>query len=195
MSKLPRGMSVREVVKALERAGFYIKRQKESHIVLRRDSSKAMELNKTYFDRKREEYDRLREYCKKHNTPEAEVDRLIERLKSYKQPPVRGEVVKCSKCGRQILFEQLLIGVDPTAETIATCWECLDDKARERTKKLNHTVRGELGKCGKCGRKLLIEQCLIGIDHTLKIISVVCWGCLDDKSKERAKEFYHIKVE
>ena len=38
MTKLPRGMSGREVVKALQRAGFYIKRQKGSHIVLRRDN-------------------------------------------------------------------------------------------------------------------------------------------------------------
>lgn len=38
MSKLPRGMSGKEVVKALQRAGFYVKRQKGSHIVLRRDS-------------------------------------------------------------------------------------------------------------------------------------------------------------
>ncbi len=38
MTKLPRGMSGKEVVKALEKAGFYIKRQKGSHIVLRRDS-------------------------------------------------------------------------------------------------------------------------------------------------------------
>ena len=38
MSKLPRGMSGKEVVKALQRAGFYVKRQKGSHIVLRRDN-------------------------------------------------------------------------------------------------------------------------------------------------------------
>jgi predicted RNA binding protein YcfA (HicA-like mRNA interferase family) len=38
VSKLPRGLSGKEVVKALEKAGFYIKRQKGSHIVLRRDS-------------------------------------------------------------------------------------------------------------------------------------------------------------
>ena len=37
MTKLPRGLSGREVVKALGRAGFYLKRQKGSHIVLRRD--------------------------------------------------------------------------------------------------------------------------------------------------------------
>ncbi len=38
MSKLPRGMSGKEVVKALEKAGFYTKRRKGSHIVMRRDS-------------------------------------------------------------------------------------------------------------------------------------------------------------
>ena len=36
MTKLPRGMSGREVVKALEKAGFYIKRQKGSHTILQR---------------------------------------------------------------------------------------------------------------------------------------------------------------
>ena len=38
MTKLPRGMSGKEVVKTLERAGFYTKRRKGSHIVLRRDN-------------------------------------------------------------------------------------------------------------------------------------------------------------
>ncbi len=38
MSKLPRGMSGKKVVKALQRTGFYIKRRKGSHIVLRRDN-------------------------------------------------------------------------------------------------------------------------------------------------------------
>jgi predicted RNA binding protein YcfA (HicA-like mRNA interferase family) len=37
MSKLPRGLSGRQVRRALERAGFYLKRQKGSHMVLRRD--------------------------------------------------------------------------------------------------------------------------------------------------------------
>jgi predicted RNA binding protein YcfA (HicA-like mRNA interferase family) len=36
MTKLPR-ISSRECVSALEKAGFYIKRQKGSHIVMRRD--------------------------------------------------------------------------------------------------------------------------------------------------------------
>jgi len=36
MSKLP-GISSRSCVKSLERAGFYIKRQEGSHMILRRD--------------------------------------------------------------------------------------------------------------------------------------------------------------
>ncbi|MBI2304390.1 MAG: type II toxin-antitoxin system HicA family toxin [Chloroflexi bacterium] len=38
MTRLPRGLSGKEAIKALERSGFYVKRQKGSHIVLRRDS-------------------------------------------------------------------------------------------------------------------------------------------------------------
>ncbi len=38
MTNLPRGLSGKEVVRALERAGFHVKRQKGSHIVLRRDN-------------------------------------------------------------------------------------------------------------------------------------------------------------
>ena len=38
MNKLPSGLSGKEVVKALQKAGFYSKRQKGSHIVLRRES-------------------------------------------------------------------------------------------------------------------------------------------------------------
>ena len=37
MSKLPRGLSGRQVRRALERSGFHLKRQKGSHMVLRRD--------------------------------------------------------------------------------------------------------------------------------------------------------------
>lgn len=35
MTKLPRGLSGKVVVTALERTGFYFKRQKGSHIVMR----------------------------------------------------------------------------------------------------------------------------------------------------------------
>lgn len=37
MSRLPRGLSYRRVVAALKRAGFTVRRQKGSHIVMRRD--------------------------------------------------------------------------------------------------------------------------------------------------------------
>ena len=37
MSRLPRGLSHRRVVAALKRAGFSVRRQKGSHIVMRRD--------------------------------------------------------------------------------------------------------------------------------------------------------------
>lgn len=38
MSKLPRGMSGKEIIKTLQKNGFYVKRQKGSQIVLRRDN-------------------------------------------------------------------------------------------------------------------------------------------------------------
>jgi predicted RNA binding protein YcfA (HicA-like mRNA interferase family) len=38
VSKLPRSLPGREVIKALLKAGFYVKRQKGSHVVLRRDN-------------------------------------------------------------------------------------------------------------------------------------------------------------
>ena len=37
MSRLPRGLPHQRVVAALRRAGFHVRRQKGSHIVLRRD--------------------------------------------------------------------------------------------------------------------------------------------------------------
>ena len=37
MTKLPRGLSGKKVIKSLERAGFYFKRRKGSHVVMRRD--------------------------------------------------------------------------------------------------------------------------------------------------------------
>lgn len=37
MSHLPRGLSSRRVIAALKRAGFSVRRQKGSHIVMRRD--------------------------------------------------------------------------------------------------------------------------------------------------------------
>lgn len=41
MGKLPRDLSGQQVVKALERAGFYVLHQKGSHIIMRRDQPKT----------------------------------------------------------------------------------------------------------------------------------------------------------
>jgi len=41
VNKLPRGLPAREVVRALEKEGFHIKRRKGSHIVLPRDNPLA----------------------------------------------------------------------------------------------------------------------------------------------------------
>lgn len=38
MTKLPRGLSSKKVINALQRANFYIRRQKGPHIVMRRDN-------------------------------------------------------------------------------------------------------------------------------------------------------------
>ena len=48
MTKLPRGLSGRQVRRALERAGFYLKRQKGSHMVMRRDSPFAQVIVPTH---------------------------------------------------------------------------------------------------------------------------------------------------
>jgi predicted RNA binding protein YcfA (HicA-like mRNA interferase family) len=37
VTKLPRGLSGKEVIKALEKTGFYVKRRKGSHVVLRKE--------------------------------------------------------------------------------------------------------------------------------------------------------------
>lgn len=38
MTKLPRGLPFRKVVSALHKAGFYIRRQRGSHLIMRRDN-------------------------------------------------------------------------------------------------------------------------------------------------------------
>ena len=41
-----------------------------------------------------------------------------------------GQLVKCEKCGRKILVERALLGVNHTLDIKATCWECLTSKAK-----------------------------------------------------------------
>lgn len=38
MTKLPRGLSGKKVIRALQRVGFHIRRQKSSHVIMRRDT-------------------------------------------------------------------------------------------------------------------------------------------------------------
>jgi predicted RNA binding protein YcfA (HicA-like mRNA interferase family) len=37
LTRLPRGLSGKKVINALKRAGFYVRRQRSSHIIMRRD--------------------------------------------------------------------------------------------------------------------------------------------------------------
>jgi len=40
--------------------------------------------------------------------------------------------IKCQKCGRKILVEVLLFGVNHNADLIATCAECLQKKGLDK---------------------------------------------------------------
>ena len=53
---------------------------------------------------------------------------------------------------------------------------------------------GTLGKCEVCGRKVLLENILCGVSHTVQII-VHCWDCCSDEVKEKARAMYKIKEE
>jgi len=47
-----------------------------------------------------------------------------------------------------------------------------------------------LTSCSLCGKNILVEQILIGVNHTTKII-VTCWSCLENKDEcKRAYELY-----
>ena len=55
-------------------------------------------------------------------------------------------------------------------------------------------VVGRLIKCSKCGRKILVERGLFGVNHTLEIFAT-CWDCLDGQARRRAIERYDLKEE
>lgn len=61
---------------------------------------------------------------------------IIKFKDSSQNLPAVGDLVKCSNCGRKILVERGLIGVNHTIFTKATCWQCLDSKTREKAKKM-----------------------------------------------------------
>jgi hypothetical protein len=48
--------------------------------------------------------------------------------------PVYGQIVHCRTCGRRLLVERVLIGVNHTVETVVTCWDCLDKAAQEQAR-------------------------------------------------------------
>lgn len=52
---------------------------------------------------------------------------------------------------------------------------------------------GELVTCRKCERKIFIEHCLIGTNHSIGTI-VNCWDCLSKEVQEKAKEMYKLKI-
>lgn len=60
----------------------------------------------------------------------------LENQRSKFKLDVSGQLVQCSKCGRRILVERPLIGVNHTAKVIATCWDCLDNEAKKRAGEL-----------------------------------------------------------
>jgi len=44
--------------------------------------------------------------------------------------PMVGKLLKCGKCQREILVEDVLIGVSHTVATLVTCWGCLTDEQK-----------------------------------------------------------------
>ena len=55
-------------------------------------------------------------------------------------------------------------------------------------------VVGRLVKCSKCGREILVERGLFGVNHTLEI-TATCWDCLDRQAQKGAIERYKLKEE
>lgn len=60
--------------------------------------------------------------------------------------------------------------------------------------KVELPVVGRLVECRNCGRKILVEQALFGVDHTYAI-QVTCWECLAEKSRKWATEKYKLTQE
>ena len=56
---------------------------------------------------------------------------------------------------------------------------------------LSLLVVGKVVKCGKCGREILVERVVDYTDHTVSL-NINCWGCLDEKTKKKAREMYQL---
>ena len=57
--------------------------------------------------------------------------------------------------------------------------------------KYEFPVVGNLAECGKCGRKILVERALIGVNHTMSTIAT-CWECLKPETQKEAREIYQL---
>ena len=53
---------------------------------------------------------------------------------------------------------------------------------------------GSVEKCGTCQREILVEQILIGTNHTAGIL-LTCWSCLKDEMKAKAETLYGLEKE
>lgn len=62
----------------------------------------------------------------------------------------------------------------------------------EKTTKSDITWIVKLLKCSKCQRRILVEDALKGVSHTI-ITSVTCWDCLPKESQTKLKKNYNIK--
>lgn len=62
--------------------------------------------------------------------------------------PTIGRILKCEKCHRQILVEDMLIGTNHTVATVVTCWDCLTDWEKTRAReeyKISETIQNKEG--------------------------------------------------
>lgn len=50
---------------------------------------------------------------------------------------------------------------------------------------------GSLEKCEVCGREILVERIVNGVNHTLQVI-ITCWECLSKEAKQKAKGMYRV---
>jgi hypothetical protein len=56
---------------------------------------------------------------------------------------------------------------------------------------MDFPCHGRLCECPKCHRKILVEEWINGVSHTVGM-AAVCWDCLDDSEKSKAQELHGI---
>lgn len=65
-------------------------------------------------------------------------------------------------------------------------------KEVNKMENINLPVVGKLVKCNKCNRAILVEYGLIGTNHTIGEMAI-CWDCLPEDAKVKARKIYGIK--